>query len=157
MAYCCAVDLHDFHDTSVNSLPIPLQVRVCRSGFSDPEHGHSCSLCHPNRLVWRHPPVDQHTRHAGTNLDLAGFWFCRSCSLGYGTSVSSERVGLLIDARYLLFMSAHMLKVKSAPNPFVTHCDSSGAFVVILSVFTMAMEEAVFNILRDTFGTIGWC
>ena len=32
-----------------------------------------------------------------------------------------------------------------------------GAFVVILSVFTMAMEEAVFNVLRETFGTIGWC
>ena len=32
-----------------------------------------------------------------------------------------------------------------------------GAFVVILSVFTMAMEEAFLNILRSKCGGVGWC
>ena len=32
-----------------------------------------------------------------------------------------------------------------------------GAFVVILAVFTMSMEDAFLNLLRKTFGSSGWC
>jgi hypothetical protein len=32
-----------------------------------------------------------------------------------------------------------------------------GAFVVIIAVFTMAMEEAVSNLLKNAFGSSGWC
>lgn len=32
-----------------------------------------------------------------------------------------------------------------------------GAFVVILAVFTMAMEDAVLSLLQSAFGSHGWC
>ncbi len=32
-----------------------------------------------------------------------------------------------------------------------------GAFVVILAVFAMAMEDAILALLKNTFGTSGWC
>ena len=32
-----------------------------------------------------------------------------------------------------------------------------GAFVVILAVFTMAMEEGVLTLMRHNCGGIGWC
>ena len=32
-----------------------------------------------------------------------------------------------------------------------------GAFVVILAVFTMSMEDAFLAVLKKTFGSSGWC
>jgi hypothetical protein len=32
-----------------------------------------------------------------------------------------------------------------------------GAFVVVVAVFVMAMEEAFLNKLKKTFGSQGWC
>ena len=32
-----------------------------------------------------------------------------------------------------------------------------GAFVVVMAVFAMAMEDAVLTLMKQTFGTTGWC
>ena len=32
-----------------------------------------------------------------------------------------------------------------------------GAFVVILAVFTMSMEDALLALLKRSFGSSGWC